>query len=227
MAQLIHFSLCPLSRTARLLLGEYGIDAALAEEKPWEWRPEFLSVNPGGNLPVLLLENAAICGIYPITEYLLEIGRDGEEPNPPELMPEEPLDRAETRRMSSWFHDKFHQEVWAYMAFERLENPFVHRLPPNPAAIRAAMANLRNHTAYLSRLLEERYWIGGDYISVADLAAAAHLSCLDYLGDIAWEKAPLVKNWYARVKSRPSFRPLLHDTIATVVPPPHYTDLDF
>ena len=72
-----------VNQFADFLLGEYGIDAALAEEKPWEWRPEFLSVNPGGNLPVLLLENAAICGIYPITEYLLEIGRDGEEPNLP------------------------------------------------------------------------------------------------------------------------------------------------
>lgn len=227
MVQLIHYPLCPQSRTARLLLAEYGYDAALAEEKPWEWRPEFLGVNPGGNLPVLLLEQSAICGITPLTEYIMEAGPAHLAATTVELMPEELLARAEIRRMADWFNEKFQDEVWAYMAYERLENPFVHRHPPNPEAIRVAMANLRNHLFYLSRLLEERYWIGGEYISVADLTAAAHLSCLDYLGDVPWEKVPIVKNWYARVKSRPSFRPLLADTIPSIVPPPHYTDLDF
>lgn len=227
MVQLIHFPLCPFSRTARVLLKEYGIDASLAEEKPWEWRPEFLAVNPGGNLPVLLVDHVAISGIYPLTEYLLEAAIGDEESSHPELMPEEPYPRAETRRMVDWFNLKFHDEVWSYIFFERIENPFVHRSPPNPDAIRAAMANLRNHMHYLSHLLEERYWIGGDYLSIADLTAASHFSCLDYLGDIAWQNIPLVKNWYARVKSRPSFRPLLHDTIPSIVPPSHYTDLDF
>ncbi len=227
MGQLIHFSICPFSRTARLLLAEYGIDASLAEEKPWEWRAPFLAVNPGGNLPVLLLDNAAICGITPITEYLFETNPFAADNVVPELYPEEPLAKAETRRMSDWFHQKFHAEVWSYLAYERIENPFVHRHPPNPEAIRAAMANMHNHMAYLSRLLEERYWIGGDYMSMADLAAAAHLSCLDFLGDITWEKAPLVKNWYARIKSRPSFRPILKDSFPGIVPPAHYTNLDF
>lgn len=227
MVQLVHFPLCPFSRTARVLLKEYGIDASLAEEKPWEWRPQFLAVNPGGNLPVLLVDHVAIAGIYPLTEYLLEAAMMDEEANPPDLMPEELYPRAETRRMIDWFHLKFHNEVWSYISYERIENPFVHRAPPNPDAMRAAMGNLHNHMAYLSRLLEERYWIGGDYLSLADLAAASHISCLDYLGDMSWDNIPLVKNWYARIKSRPSFRPLLQDTIPSIVPPTHYTDLDF
>ena len=227
MVQLIHYPLCPLSRTARVLLKEFGIDAKSLEEKPWEWRPEFLSINPGGNLPVLLVDHVAISGIYPITAYLTEEAPFREGGVPPELMPDEPYPRAETRRMIDWFHLKFYDEVWRYIAFERIENPFVHRASPNPDAIRASMANLRSHMGYLSRLLEERYWLGGDYISVADLAAASHLSCLDYLGDINWAAAPLVKNWYARIKSRPSFRPLLHDTVPSLVPPAHYTNLDF
>ena len=225
--QLIHFPLCPYSRTARALLYEFGIAPSLAEEKPWAWRPEFLAVNPAGNLPVLLVDHVAIPGIYPITEYLIESNRSEEERDPAELMPEEAHPRAETRRMIDWFHGKFHQEVWSYIFFERIENPFIHRGAPNPDAIRAATANLRAHLGYLSRMLEERYWVGGDYITIADIAAASHLSCLDYLGDINWETVPIVKNWYARMKSRPSFRPLLLDTIPSIVPPPHYTDLDF
>ena len=227
MVQLIHYALGPWSRTARVLLKEYQLDAALIEEKPWEWRPEFLSVNPGGNLPVLLVDHVAICGIYPITDYLLEAAPTDDMPLPPELMPEEPYPRAETRRMMDWFHQKFYDEVWRYIAYERIENPFVHRQSPNPDTIRVAMSNLRNHMAYLSRLLEERYWIGGDYLSVADITAACHVSCLDYLGDMNWSGLPLVKNWYARIKSRPSFRPLLGDVVPSLAPPGHYTDLDF
>ncbi len=227
MVQLIHYPLCPLSRTARLLLKEFCIEAALPEEKPWEWRQPFLAVNPGGNLPVLLLDNAAVSGIYPVTEYLMETNVYTPEAKIPELLPEEPVHRAEVRRMVDWFHNKFYQEVWSYIFYEKVENPFVHRKSPNPEAIRAAMANMHNHMAYLSRLLEERYWIGGDYISIADLAAAAHLSCLDFLGDVTWERTPIVKNWYARVKSRPSFRPLLQDTVPGIVPPAYYTNLDF
>jgi len=227
MAQLIHFTLCPFSRMARVLLNEYGIEASLAEEKPWEWRPQFLAVNPAGNLPVLLIDHVAISGIYPLTEYLLEQSFDDEEGNPPELMPEEPYPRAETRRMVDWFHQKFYHEVWSYVAYERIENPLTRAAPPNPDTIRAAMVNMRNHMSYLSKVLEERYWVGGDYLSIADIACACHLSCLDHLGDIPWTNYPIVKNWYARIKSRPSFRPLLHDTFPSIVPPAHYTDLDF
>lgn len=228
MVQLIHYPLCPRSRTIRLIMAEYGIDANLAEEKPWEWRPEFLAVNAAGNLPVLLMENAAIAGLYPIAEFLSEsdFSQQDEEPQD-ELMPEELIHRAETRRMMDWFNFKFHDEVWEYLFFERVEGPALRRQPPNPDAIRAALANFRNHLSYLTRLLEERYWIGGEYMSLADLTAAAHLSSMDFFGDIHWDQVPIVKNWYARIKSRPSFRPLLLDVIPGIVPPPHYTNLDF
>ena len=61
----------------------------------------------------------------------------------------------------------------------------------------------------------------------ADLAAAGHISAVDYFGDIPWTDYPVAKSWYQRVKSRPSFRPLLADTIRGTAPGPHYADLDF
>jgi glutathione S-transferase len=64
-------------------------------------------------------------------------------------------------------------------------------------------------------------------MSLADVAAAAHLSCIDYIGDVPWEAYELAKNWYARIKSRPSFRSILADHIAGMPPPKHYADLDF
>ena len=64
-------------------------------------------------------------------------------------------------------------------------------------------------------------------MSLADLAAAAHLSVADYLGEVPWNEDEAAKNWYARVKSRPAFRPMLADMLAGVPPAASYADLDF
>jgi glutathione S-transferase len=80
---------------------------------------------------------------------------------------------------------------------------------------------------YIGYLTEQRRWIAGDELTLADITAAAHLSCVDYLGDVPWSDHPNAKDWYARIKSRPSFRPLLGDHIPGAPPPPHYADLDF
>jgi glutathione S-transferase len=98
---------------------------------------------------------------------------------------------------------------------------------PDTDAIRAASANIRYHLAYIGWLVQTRDWLAGERLSYADLAAAAHLSSVDYLGDVPWSENEAAKSWYARVKSRPSFRPLLIDTHAGVPPSKSYADLDF
>ena len=92
--------------------------------------------------------------------------------------------------------------------------------PPDTDAIRAARINVRYHLAYIGWLVRTRDWLAGDRMSYADLAAAAHLSAVDYLGDVPWSEDEAAKNWYARVKSRPSFRPLLAETWPGLAPAP-------
>ena len=94
-------------------------------------------------------------------------------------------------------------------------------------AIRNGNANIHTHLEYIAWLVDRRRWLGGDEFSLADITAAAHLSAIDYIGDVPWERHPGAKDWYARVKSRPSVRPLLADQVPGVMPPPHYADLDF
>jgi glutathione S-transferase len=94
-------------------------------------------------------------------------------------------------------------------------------------AIRAGRTNIRYHLKYIGYLIGQRNWLAGDQLTYADLAAAAHLSCVDYLGDVPWDEDDTAKHWYARVKSRPAFRALLADRIAGMPPPAHYADLDF
>jgi glutathione S-transferase len=93
--------------------------------------------------------------------------------------------------------------------------------------MRAARHNIRYHLAYIGWLVGTRDWLAGEKLSLADLAAAAHLSAVDYLGEVPWTADETAKNWYARVKSRPSFRTILADSLAGIAPPANYADLDF
>ncbi len=238
MLKLIHFRLCPLSRSIRLALAERHIAFDLEEERAWEWRAGFLALNPAGELPVLEIEpGVVLCGAYSIVEWLAE-GENAEgegDRRRTSLFPGTREDRAEVRRVVDWFHRKLDREVTRELMAEKV-HPQVSRLmspgapaghTPNPAVLRAIRANLRQHLSYIGFLADQRRWLAGDEPSFADLAAAAHLSCADYLGEVPWSEHPSARSWYQRIKSRPAFRPLLADRIPGFSPPPHYADLDF
>jgi glutathione S-transferase len=232
MHKLIHFRLCPLSRAVRLALAELDIEVELIEERPWEWRPEFLAVNPAGELPVLQIEGGpALCGVYAISEYLAESApADPDEPPAPlALFPGSREDRAEVRRLLDWFNSKFNREVGQELLHEKVYARVLPGANPRPDAdiLRAIRTNLRYHMSYISHLAHQRHWLAGDDLSFADLAAAAHLSSVDYLGEVPWEEFAVAKIWYARLKSRRAFRSILTDRLPGAIPAPHYADLDF
>ncbi|MDJ0513783.1 MAG: glutathione S-transferase family protein [Methyloceanibacter sp.] len=228
MANLLHHPLCAFSRSIRLALAECGVEFELTEEKPWEWRPEFLALNPAGTLPVFVPDvGAPIAGAYPISEWLSDT-MDERPVTAFHPFPGDPADRSEARRLVEWFHHKFYQEVTDYLVVEKVFRRFgPQRSSPNMDAMRAGRENLRYHMTYIGHLTETRSWLAGDALSFADLAAAAHLSALDYIGEVPWEAFEAAKNWYALVKSRPSFRPLLQDRVAGFTPAGTYADLDF
>ncbi len=229
MLTLIHYPLCPASRAVRLALCEAGIEPGLLEVKPWDIGRDFLNLNPAGTLPVLTIEGKSICGSSPIAEYLSEAATgDRTSSRRPPLWPGAPLERAEARRVAEWFMVKFAAEVSHDLLEEKLYKPMSRRrLTPDLGIIRASRSNLRYHLSYLSFLSDQRKWLGGDHMSFADLAAAAQLSSIDYLGEIPWTDFPEAKAWYARLKSRPSFRPLLADRVPGFNPPESYENLDF
>lgn len=231
MNRLTHFRLCPLSRSIRLALSEVGVACEMTEERPWAWRPEFLALNPSGDLPVLELEGRAVlAGAYAISEYLDEERPGAEEGRRFMLFPGDAQGRAEVRRLVDWFHKKLEAEVTRELLREKLHSrlqPELASHTPDPDLMRALGANLRYHMSYTNHLADQRQWLAGDDMSFADLAAAAHMSCLDYCNAVPWDEHPAMQSWYARVKSRPSFRPLLADRVVGVPPPKHYANLDF
>ncbi len=230
MITLFHHPFCPHSRFVRLVLGEFGFTPRLVEERVWERREEFLALNPAGLTPVLIEEgHPAVPDAAIIAEYLDEI--HGAARGDRRLLPADSSGRVEVRRLSAWFHDKFFAEVSNFLVTERIYKqsmrPEQGGGPPDTGAIRAARANIRYHLAYLGWLARQRTWLAGERMSYADLAAAAHISVADYLGDVPWSEDEAAKTWYARVKSRPSFRPLLAESVPGIPAAPSYADLDF
>ncbi len=221
MNRLYHFPLSPFSRKVRLCLAEKRIEVELVEERYWEQDPDFLRRNPAGKIPVLKLggrtmsESAAIC------EYLEEVY-----PAPP-LMPRDPEGRYEVRRLVAWFDDKFHEEVTAKLLGERVFKKVMGAGYPDSANVKAGSRAIKFHLDYMAWLLDQRRWLAGNEMTMADFAAAAHLSCLDYISDVDWHRCEAVKDWYAKIKSRPAFRSLLADQVPGFLPPAHYADLDF
>ncbi len=207
-----------------------SIDPEFREERPWERRTEFLAINPAGATPVLMNgQGFYVPGAGVIAEYLDETS--GPELGERRLLPEQPAERVEVRRLVDWFLAKFHEEVTGYLVMEkiykRFMDPDLGGGPPDTTVIRAARTNVRYHLKYIGYLVGARNWLAGDQLTYADLAAAAHLSCVDYLGDVPWDEDDTAKHWYARVKSRPAFRALLADRAPGMMPPAHYADLDF
>jgi glutathione S-transferase len=221
MLRLHHFPLCPFSRKVRIVLHEKEELADLEAVEPWRHQPELAALNPAAEVPVLEDRGRVICDSWAICEYLEETRPE------PALLGKSLMERAEIRRLVAWFDCKFTREVTDLVWREKLIKRIKGSATPDSNAVRGGLANIHAHLDYIGFLFDCRNWLAGDALSLADVAAAAQLSVLDYLGDVPWEGHPAAKLWYARIKSRPSFRPLLHDRLPGLKPAPHYDDLDF
>jgi glutathione S-transferase len=220
--RLHHIPLSPFCRKVRLALAEKRVEVELIEETPWRREIDFLRLNPAGAVPVFVdAEAGTVCDSAAICEYLEET-----RPTPP-LLPDDPLARAEVRRLVAWFDDKMHREATRPLVEERVMKKIRGEGHPDSAMIRAGSRNLAIHLEYVGLLADRRRWLAGESLSLADFAAAAHLSCLDYIGYVDWEAQPSARAWYQRIKSRPAFRSILADHLSGFPPPPHYSDLDF
>ena len=221
MLRLYHVPLSPFCRKVRLVLAEKKMDVELIEERYWEQSTEFLRRNPAGKVPILRHEGALLTESTPICEYIEELNPE------PSLIPKDAKARYEMRRLVSWFDDKFHHEVTSNLLYERVNKKVSGQGFPDSKNIKEGARKIKYHLDYMAWLLEHRRWLAGDTMTLADFAAAAHLSSLDYVSDVDWNRSSVVKDWYAKIKSRPAFRNILSDQVSGFPPPRHYNDLDF
>jgi glutathione S-transferase len=230
MLTLFHHPIFPACRFIRLIFGEYSEEVALVEERPWIRRKEFLALNPAGTVPLLLAEgDHPICGHVAICEYVDEtrgvLRRDRR------LFADDPLERAEIRRLIDWYLTKLENDVTRFLVRERVLKPLIPGAEdggsPDSRVLRIARANVAQHLKYTAWLASRGNWLAGDRLTYADLAAGAALSTLDYMGEVDWGRYPAAREWYQRLKSRPSFRPILADRVRSLPPGSHYANLDF
>ncbi len=221
MNTLYHYPLSPFCRKVRLCLAEKKIEVGLVEERYWEKDADFLRRNPAGKVPVLKMGSRTMSDSVAICEYL-----DETHPNPP-LFPKNAEARCEVRRLVGWFDDKFYHEVTTKLTGERVYRKVMGTGYPDSTNVKAGARAVKYHIDYMAFLLEERRWLAGNEMTMADFAAAAQLSCLDYTSDVDWHRHEVVKDWYAKIKSRPAFRSILADEVPGFQPAAHYADLDF
>ncbi len=221
MVLLVHHPISAHSRKIRIIMAEKGVLFALREEEPWNLSADIKKLNPAEDLPVFVFDGKVIAGNYAISEYLEEAY-----PNP-QLLSKNIKERAEIRRLIDWFDNKFSREVYQYVVNEKIIKRFSAYSSPNSRLLNAGYSNLKYHMQYIDWLAERNNYLAGNDFTMADISAAAQISVIDYLGDINWNDFANAKEWYAKVKSRPSFKEILKDNIKGVMPSKHYTNLDF
>lgn len=219
---LYHYVLCPFCRKVRLILFEKGLPYGMIYETPWARRPDFLKINPLATVPVLVEPDGHVLSDHvAISEYLNEIKTS------PNLLGETPRGRAEVRRITNWFDTDFYMDVYKPLVGEKVLKALKTGAAPDSNMIRIGRENLKRYLGYIDWLAARRSYLGGRNLSMADLTVAAHLSILDYLGEISWENYSDMKLWYAKIKSRPAFNSLLHDKLTGIMPSSTYANLDF
>ena len=214
MRRLIHLMLSPSCRLARLIVAEKRVacDPVMAED----------ARNP---LPVFIdLDGSRAEGVLAIVDHL-----EAHYPDHP-LAPAEDAARRESLRWLDWAMGPFHEQVTQRVVYEKAGQRYTGapaRRGPDMNTIRAGREELKLALAAIGRAAETRGNLAARECSLGDLAVAAHLSALDYFGEVPWSEFAAAAEWYGRMKSRPSFRSLLGDRVPGQPPVSHYADLDF
>ncbi|MBS0960132.1 MULTISPECIES: glutathione S-transferase family protein [Acetobacter] len=222
MRTLFHHPMSPYCRNVRLVLGEKRLPFDTVIEPVWEKRPEFLALNPAGEVPVLCEDNGLV---VPDSRVICEYLEEAYSGTP--LLGRTLAERVEVRRLVAWFGGHFARDVTDRFITERVFKRLSGQGNPDGSILREGYNAMKPRLKYINGLAENRNWLAGSFLSLADFSAAAHLSCLDFIGDIDWSRVPALRDWYARMKSRPCFRPLLSDRVSGITPPGHYANLDF
>ncbi|MDR1494440.1 MAG: glutathione S-transferase family protein [Rickettsiales bacterium] len=220
---------CPFSRKVRFILDEMEADYQITEVKFWLRNREFLLLNPASEVPVLknLQTGEVICDSYLICEYICGTEREVNELNYFDFLGLNLREKHEIQRLHMWFDKKFYYEVSKYIVDETFLNSFLGVGHINTNRLSIALRNLELHLGYMEHLLSRKRWLASESFTVADIAAAAQLSVVDYLGHVEWDKHPKLKDWYRIVKSKKGFRNILFDKIPGFRAHKCYSELDF
>lgn len=213
MRTLTHLVFAPASRLARLMVGEKHLSCDYVQAE-----------DATAHMPVLVDADGTCCtGLWAIVDHLERNYED----HP--LFPDDPDDAREALRWLDYLMGPFLERVTRRIVFERASPRYTgaSRASPDMNVVRAGREDLDKALQGFGAIIEPRGNLAGKHCSIADLALAAHLSGLDYFGEVKWDDYPPMHEWYMRIKSRPAFRHLLTDNVPGQRPSNLYAELDF
>ena len=214
MRRLIHLTLSPSCRLARLMVGEKRIacDPVIAED--------FKNA-----MPIFVdMDGTQAEGVWAILDHL-----EQHYPDYP-LAPADDVARRQCLRWVDWAMGPFHERVTQRIVYEKAAPKYTgagFSRAPDMNVIRAGREELKLALAAIGKAAETNGNLACRETTLGDLAVAAHLSTLDYFGEVLWNDFPTANEWYVRMKSRPSFRSILADRVPGQPPVMHYAELDF
>jgi glutathione S-transferase len=214
MRRLFHLMLSPSCRLARLMVGEKRVacDPVMAEDSKQ-------------SMPVFQdLDGTRAEGVWAILDHL-----ENHYPDRP-LAPADDAARRACLRWVDWAMGPFHEQVTQRIVYEKAAPRYTgagFSRPPDMNVIRAGREELKTALKAIGAAAELSGNLACRETSLGDLAVAAHLSALDYFGEVPWTDFPAAGEWYVRMKSRPAFRSLLADRVPGQPPVSHYAELDF
>ena len=201
---LLYDSIGPNPKVVRMFMAERGISGIPTETidiRAGENRREpFLSKNPSGQCPALVLDNGSVLAeITAICEYLDEIGPPGTT-----LIGKTPEERAETRMWTRRVDLNILEPMANGFRYSDGLKMFENRMRCIPAAAADLKATAQEKLTWLDGLIAGRTYICGERLTLADILLFVFV---DFFAAI---KQPLNENnknvlaWYGRMKARPS-----------------------
>jgi glutathione S-transferase len=177
-----------------LLLRMLGLPYRFVAAPPEVRRtPDFLKLNPLGQIPVLedgplVLADSNAIMVYLVRRYA---------PGSPWL-PEEPVAAAQVQRWLSIAAGEVMYGCAIARAIKQFNAPWDHKL-----AVRVAERLLR----FMEQHLAGRSFLAADQATIADLACYSYVAHAPE-GGIALDPYPAVRAWLARVEALPQFVPM-------------------
>lgn len=179
----------------RIALAEKGLDYEdMVIDLPGgaSHRPDFLALNPFGQVPVLEDDGKAFAESTAILEYL-------DETHPrPALMPASAAARADVRQLMCWSNGPW------MTSWKRWAAPASMGFPDTAEVRARGREELGQHVAILAARLDRSPWLAGDY-SVADICYAPLLLIADRAGlSDEISALPAIAGWLDRLRARPA-----------------------
>jgi len=240
MIELYHHGSSVCAAKVRFALGEKNLawqGHYLDILKGDQFAPDYLRLNPKAVVPTMVHDGRVIVESTVINEYLDEVFPDP--PLKPDDAQARAAMRLWTKAVDEDLHpacaevtfSACHRHIIKRLPPKDYEH-FLASTPPHSVTPRwharkqeivtlgfdapGLAAQYRLYESYLGRMermLAHQPWLAGDTFSLADIAMTPYLNRLDMLGmSPMWEaKRPLVAAWFARIKTRPAFKPALLD----------------